>query len=155
MSVVVGWSLVVLAVLVVAGLVGYAWRLWREVQRREAAQREEIARAHRNCLESLEAIATAMQGDQVDLVEGALRCKVMLDIIDPALLEREDFKVFAEVYQRTEHLHTHSARQDLSAKQRFAEDRERIALQEERYTELHEAARQVLVFKREWPTGLQ
>lgn len=155
MSVVVGWSLVVLAVLVVAGLGGYAWRLWREVQRREAARREELERAHRNCLESLEAIATAMLGDQVDLVEGALRCKVLLDIIDPALLEREDFKVFAEVYRRTEHLHTHSSRQDLSAKQRFAEDRERIALQEERYTALHEAAQKVLVLKSEWPAGLQ
>ncbi|MCI0511218.1 uncharacterized protein DUF2489 [Chromohalobacter marismortui] len=153
MSVEMGWSLVALAVLVVAGLIGYAWRLWREVQRREAAREEELARAHRNCLESLEAIATAMLGDQVDLVEGALRCKVMLDIIDPALLDREGFKVFDEIHRRTAHLHTHSSRQDLSAKQRFAEDRERIALQEERYTALHEAARQVLTFKREWPHG--
>lgn len=153
MSAVMGWSLAGLAVLIIAAMSGYAWRLWREVKRRDEARREEVERANRNCLESLEAIAMAMLGDQVDLVEGALRCKVMLDIIDPSLLERDAFRVFADIHRLTEHLHTHSARQALSAKQRFAEDRERIALQEARQGELHEAARQVLIFKREWPHG--
>lgn len=142
------------ALVIIAGLGGYAWSLWREVRRREAFRRDEIRRANDNCLESLDAIAKAMLQEQVDLTEGALRCKVLLEIIDPALLERDQFKVFGIVQARTAHLHTHSARNSLSPRQRLKEDRERITIEDEHRQEVLDAAKAVLSFKKGWPESL-
>ncbi|GAB2799952.1 DUF2489 domain-containing protein [Halomonas shantousis] len=154
MTLTLAWGLLAVAVLIVVGLALYAFRLWKRVHHREALQRDEIRRANENCLESLDVIARAMLADQVDLIEGALRCKVLLEIIEPQLVERSRFHVFAEVHRRAGHLHTHSARQALSPRQRLEEDRERIALEEELRAPLQQAAHAVVDFKKRWPAGL-
>ncbi|WP_227369605.1 DUF2489 domain-containing protein [Halomonas sp. M20] len=153
MSEVMAWGLLGIAVIVIAALSGYALKLLREVGRRQAFRKNEIRRANDNCLESLEMIAQAMLADQVDLIEGSLRCKVLLEIIDPTLLERASFAPFAKVYQRTAHLHTHSARRALTPRERFKEDRERIAVEQALHDDIHEAASAVLDFKREWESS--
>ncbi len=148
------WLLLGGAVIVVAGLVGYAGALWREVRRRDLFRREEVRRANENCLESLDAIARAMLAGQVNLTEGSLRCKVLLEIIDTRLLERSSFQVFADVHQRTSHLHTHTSRRELSARARLQEDRERQAVENELHDAVLAAARAVIDFKKRWPAGL-
>lgn len=148
------WSLASFATLVVAGLSFYAWSLWREVRRREAFREDEIRRAHEQCLFSLEAISGAMLAEQMDLVEGALRCKVLLEIIDPGLMEREAFRPFAAVHGQTAHLHTHSARKALTPRQRMQEDHERLNVAEEHKVSLLEAAQAVADFKAHWPRSL-
>ena len=150
----VAWLLLGAGVIVIIALGGYAIRLWREVTRRETLKSDEIRRAHDNCLESLELIATAMIHDQVDPIEGSLRCKVMLDIIAPELLERPSFRIFAEVHQRTSHLHTHSARRELTPRERMREDRERLAVEDELRSSILQAAHAVLDFKQRWPSSL-
>nr|WP_298372441.1 DUF2489 domain-containing protein [uncultured Halomonas sp.] len=150
MSEVLAWGLLGVAVIVVVALAGYALKLLREVKRRQAFREDEIRRANNNCLESLEMIAQAMLADQVDLIEGSLRCKVLLEIIDPALLERRAFSPFGEVYQRTAHLHTHSARRALTPRERFKEDRERITVEQSLQDDIRTAASAVLDFKRQW-----
>ncbi|GHC27308.1 Protein of unknown function [Aidingimonas halophila] len=144
------WGLLAVAILVVVGLSLYALRLWREVKRREAFKRDEINRANQQCLESLDAIAKAMLDDQVDLTEGALRCKVLLEIIDPDLTDQDRFRVFAETYARTSHLHTHSSRLALSPRDRMKEDRERLAIESELDATIREAAREILAFRANW-----
>lgn len=143
-----------IALVILAGLGAYAWSLWQEVRRREAFKRDEIRRANENCLESLDAIAKAMLQGQVDLTEGSLRCKVLLEIIDPALMERPRFQVFGVMHTRTAHLHTHSARKALSPRERMKEDRERLAIEEEHRSDLLDAAKAVLEFKSGWPGNL-
>lgn len=155
MNVATIWLLIGLGILIIAGLAIYAWRLWREVKRREAFKREEGERANEQCLSSLGVIARAMLDDQVDLTEGSLRCKVLLEIIDPALLERDAFRAFGEVHARTTHLHTHSARQALSPAERRDEDRQRLAVESELEDALRDAARAVLDFRSRWSPGLQ
>ncbi|WP_458527075.1 DUF2489 domain-containing protein [Onishia taeanensis] len=155
MSETMAWVLAGLAVVILAGLGAYAFTLWKEVRRREAFKRDEAERANQQCLYSLDAIARSMISRQVDLVEGSMRCKVLLEIIDPSLLQRTDFKVFADVHDRTSHLHTHSARKELSLKERLAEDRQRMAVEAEFETPLVEAARDVLTFKARWPESLK
>lgn len=155
MSEVTAWLLLGAAAIVVVGLGSYALTLWREVKRREAFRRDEIRRANDNCLESLGMIASAMLVEQVDLVEGSLRCKVLLEIIDPGLLDRPEFRVFGEVHQRTGHLHTHSARQALTPRERLQEDRQRLAVEDELQGNVREAAGAVLDFKQRWPASLQ
>ena len=150
MSEMMAWGLAGLAVVLLAGLGAYAFTLWKEVRRREAFKRDEAERANQQCLFSLDAIARSMMSRQVDLVEGSMRCKVLLEIIDPALLERTDFRVFADVHERTSHLHTHSARKDLTLKARLDEDRQRMEVESEYEQPLIEAARGILVFKEQW-----
>ncbi|MGM0913630.1 MAG: DUF2489 domain-containing protein [Pseudomonadota bacterium] len=143
-----------LALVIIAGLGAYAFTLWREVRRRRASQQEELKRAHDNCLENLEMVASALLQEQVDITEGAWRCKVLLEILDSRLLERESFRPFGEVHELTRHLHTHEARQALSPKERFKEDKERFAVEEEHRHAVLEAARAALAFRRDWPASL-
>ncbi|APX93146.1 hypothetical protein BWR19_09495 [Halomonas sp. 1513] len=154
MSVTLFWSLAGLAAIIVAGLVVYAVTLWREVRRREAFRLEETRRAHQNCLDSLGAIAAAMRAEQVDLVEGALRCKVLLEIIDPALVERDAFRVFVTVHGETQHLRTHSSRKELTPRERMDEDRQRLAVEDAHRPALLDAARAVEQFKQGWSQSL-
>lgn len=143
-----------LGLTLIAGLAAYAVTLWQEVHRREAFRREETQRAHENCLENLELVASALLQEQVEVTEAAWRCKVLLEILDPKLLEREAFRAFGEVHARTRHLHTHEARKALTPKQRFQEDRERLAVEAEWREPVRAAAREVLAFRARWPAGL-
>lgn len=143
-----------LALVIIAGLGAYAFTLWREVRRRQASQQDELRRAHEKCLENLDLVASALLQEQVDITEGAWRCKVLLEILDSRLMERDSFRPFGEVHERTRHLHTHQARHDLSSKERFKEDKERFAVEEEYRESILEAARAALQFKRDWPASL-
>lgn len=138
----------------IAGLAIYAFMLWKEVRRREAFRREEEQRARDNCLENLELVASALLQEQVEVTEASWRCKVLLEILEPSLLEREAFRPFGEVYARTRHLHTHEARRALTPKERFKEDKERLAVEDEMREAVMEAARAALAFRRDWPASL-
>ena len=78
-----------LGLVIIAGLAAYAVTLRREVRRREAFRQEEEQRARDNCLENLELVASALLQEQVDVTEGAWRCKVLLEILEQEeLLEK-------------------------------------------------------------------
>ncbi|MDN3520955.1 DUF2489 domain-containing protein [Halomonas ramblicola] len=154
MSTTTALILVGLGLAIIAGLGAYAATLWREVRRRRAFREEEQRRAHDNCLENLELVASALLQEQVDVTEGAWRCKTLLEILDPRLMERDSFRAFGTVHARTHHLHTHSARLALSPKERFREDKERLAVEDELRPAVLEAARAVLAFRRDWPASL-
>jgi len=143
-----------LALAVIGGLSVYAYTLWKEVQKRKAFREEENRRAHQNCLENLEMVASALVQQQVDITEGSWRCKVLLEILDEKLTERPDFQAFDEVHRRTRHLHTHSARQALTPRDRFREDRERLAVEDELREPVLKAAAAVVEFRRGWPDSL-
>lgn len=139
--------LLVVAIAVVIGLCFYAWSLRKEVSRREAYRRDEDARAQQNSLENLDYVASALVQEQVDITEGAWRCKVLLEIIDPSLTERTEFQAFAEHHSRTQHLKTHSARQQLTARERMQEDKERLMAEDDMREAVLEAARAVLKWR--------
>ncbi|PXX95559.1 DUF2489 domain-containing protein [Halomonas sp. LBP4] len=139
---------------IIAGLAAYAFTLRRELRRRRVFREEEERRARDNCLENLEMVASALLQEQVDVTEGAWRCKVLLEILDPRLLERPAFQAFGEVHARTRHLHTHSAREALTPRERFREDNERLAVEAEMREAILEAARAALAFRRDWPGSL-
>ncbi|WP_110656158.1 DUF2489 domain-containing protein [Salinicola halimionae] len=140
----------ILAVLIIAGLSIYAWRLWGEVKRRRAFRVAEIDRANQNCIDSLDALSQAMVERQVDMVEGALRCKVLLDIIDNRLVDREVWRVLGEVQVEAEHLHTHQSRRELSPRERHREDLQREEMAKRHDHRLHLAAVELRIFCRDW-----
>lgn len=139
--------LLAVAIAVILGLCFYAWSLRKEVGRREAYRRDEDARAKKNSLENLDYVASALVQEQVDITEGAWRCKVLLEIIDPSLTEKTEFQVFVEHYDRTRHLKTHSARQQLTARERMQEDKERLMVENDTREAVLEAARSVLKWR--------
>lgn len=150
MSFLVAAGFTILAVLIIVGLSIYAWRLWGEVKRRRAFRAAEIDRANQNCIDSLDALSQAMAERQVDMVEGALRCKVLLDIIDNRLVDREAWRVLGEVQAEAEHLHTHQARRELSPRERHREDRQREEMAQRHEHRLHLAAIELRQFCRDW-----
>ncbi|MBY5969597.1 DUF2489 domain-containing protein [Halomonas denitrificans] len=139
---------------VIAGMGGYAWSLRNEVRRREAFRQDEERRARENGLENLGLVASALVQRQVDVTEGCWRLKVLFELIDPALLERREFRVVAEVYEQTRHLHTHQARQALTPKERFAEDKQRLAVEEANREDVLAAAQAALDFQARYPDSL-
>ncbi|MGJ7456833.1 DUF2489 domain-containing protein [Halomonas sp. RA08-2] len=146
--------LIGIGLVIIAGLAAYAYTLRQEVRRRQDFREEEERRARDNCLENLEMVASSLLQEQVDVTEGAWRCKVLLEILDPRLMERDTFRPFGEVHARTLHLHTHEARRALTPKERFKEDRERLAVEEELREAVLGAADAVLELKRNWPGSL-
>lgn len=150
MSLSLAAGLSVLAILIIVSLAAYAWRLWREVERRKAFRADEIARANQNCIDSLSALSQAMVERQVDMVEGALRCKVLLDIIDNRLVERETWRVLGEVQSEAESLHTHQARRELSPRERHREDLAREEIAQRHDHRLHLAAIEIQAFCQDW-----
>lgn len=146
--------LLAIGVAVIIGLGVYALVLRREVKRREAYRREEDRRAHQNSLENLDYVISALVQDQVDITEASWRCKVLLEIIDPSLTERPEFQAFAQVYQRTQHLKTHSARKQLSPKERMQEDKERLQVEDEMRPAVLAAAQAVLNWRAKGPSSL-
>lgn len=154
MTTTVALILLALGAAIIAALAAYAFTLQKEVRRRAVYREDELRRAHENCLSNLEIVASALLQEQVDITEGSWRCKTLLDILDPRLLERPDFQPFAEVYRLTQHLHTHSARQQLSPRERMREDRERLEIEAEWRESVLSAAQEALRFRRAWPDSL-
>ena len=146
--------LLAVAIAVVIGLCFYAWSLRKEVSRREAYRQDEDARAQQNSLENLDYVASALVQEQVDITEGAWRCKLLLEIIDPSLTERSEFQAFAEHYSRTRHLNTHSARQQLTARERMQEDKERLIAEDDMRDAVLEAAKAVIKWRAQGKNAL-
>lgn len=154
MSATVAMVLLAGAIAVVIGLCIYAWMLRKEVSRREAYRREEDSRAQQNSLENLDYVASALVQQQVDITEGAWRCKVLLEIVDPSLTEKPQFQAFAELYNRTRHLKTHSARQHLTPRERMQEDKERLIVEDDMRKQVLDAAQAVLEWRAKGPSAL-
>jgi vacuolar-type H+-ATPase subunit I/STV1 len=154
MSLTYALLLLLVAVVVIVALGGYAYRLRKEVKRRDAFRVAEDQQAQLKSLENLDWVTAALVQEQVDITEGAWRCKVLLEIIDPSLTERSDFQAFAEHYERTKHLKTHSARQQLTPRERMEEDRERLAAEEQMRDAVLAAAEAVMTWRKKGGKGL-
>ncbi|UYO74534.1 DUF2489 domain-containing protein [Halomonas qinghailakensis] len=154
MSTTLALILLAAAVAMIVALGIYAFKLRQEVKRREAFRIDEDRRAHQNSLENLDYVVSALVQEQVDITEGSWRCKVLLEIVDPSLAERPEFQAFAEVYNRTRHLKTHSARNQLTPRERMQEDKERLAVEDEMRSAVLAAAQQVINWRSKGGAGL-
>ncbi|XKH58827.1 DUF2489 domain-containing protein [Halomonas sediminis] len=143
-----------LGLVIVIGLAAYAFTLRREVMRRDRYRQEEERRAQENSLENLDWVISALLQEQVEITEGAWRCKVLLEIIDPNLAEQERFRAFAEMYNRTHHLKTHSARKQLTPRERMQEDKQRLEIENEMRPRVLAAAAAVKKWRQEGPNAL-
>lgn len=131
--------LLILAVLVLLSMVGYAvylfWKLHKQKQFFQQAQNARLL----NICESVEIIAKAMLSEQCDLSEGVLRLKPLLDILGHKLSQ---YPAMWELYQIVENMPILEARKNLKRNERMKLDLERetkeIELKEKIKAELAE-----------------
>ncbi|WP_170140500.1 DUF2489 domain-containing protein [Kushneria indalinina] len=144
MSQIWAMSLLGMALVIVGVLLAVIWRMSRELRRRRQRQEEEQAQAEYQCLSNLNVIGRAMQEGQMDLAEGCLRARVIIDILDAGWWEDEELAVIALVSDNTAHLHTHQARSTLTARERMQEDQHRLQVVDKHEADILQAARKLI-----------
>jgi len=133
-----------LALLVILPLAFYALHLWRLVwaQRRrlEEARRERHARLGGD----LRILAGSLLDEQLPLIEGAIRIKVLMDNYDVQLSQDARMEVFHRLYQATEHVPTHAAWKALPAAEKRHHEAHFSALELQHKAAARQAARWLL-----------
>lgn len=132
------WALGVLGVAIIAVLSVIAWRMWRQVWQNEArikAYQEEVTANEQKRLdhihESLNVIAAAVLDDQVRVAEAGIRMAVLLSNLPLSCDSKHRFAPVFEIYNRTQHIPTHSKWNALDKKQKRSFERELRALERE------------------------
>ncbi|MFC0338559.1 Protein of unknown function [Kushneria avicenniae] len=140
------WAIMLLcvAIAIVGILLAIVWRMYGELQRRRLRQEQEQAQAEYQCLSNLNVIGRAMQEGQMDLVEGCLRARVIIDILDSGWWQDKELGIIADVSDSVAHLHTHQARSALTARERMQEDRYRLQVINEHEDNILVAARNLI-----------
>ncbi len=131
------WWLMAAGLAVIAVLAGYAiWLLLRLRRQRRMQAATETRYAQKKAehedylIDSIRIIARSMVQDDLDISEGAIRLKFLLDGLGLPDDERSRFDSFDQLYHQIKHLDTHEARQNLTPKERFRQDKIRIQQEE-------------------------
>ncbi len=132
-------------------LAGYALHIHLEAKRQlglaQEKREQEKQQAATNLLENLSVLARAVMDEQVNLTEGSLRIRVLLDLYDDGrYVLQEDLQIFDQVHQRAKHLATHKAREELAPKERQQQDEERLALEQELEAKIKAGAQALATF---------
>lgn len=151
MSTELATGLLLVGTLLIVGLAFYAYRLRQQVAQKEKAVQDALQtsqlQARTKTLESIHIIAQCALDDQVEIMEASIRLRVLVDILDAALLQQPEFKVLLEITQRGQHFATHQARKALSKPERMKQDYERIKLEGEYRDAVLAAAHHLLQLK--------
>ncbi len=111
-------GLLLAGLLIILPLALYALFLWRRVWARQRAIRE-AERARRERLGSdLRILAGSLLDEQLPLIEGAIRIKVLIDNYDTALSNNPRCQVFHQLFEATAHVPTHTAWKALERSER-------------------------------------
>ena len=135
------WKTVLLlvAVCIIVGMIGYAIYLLLALQK----QKKALQQARRNRInrikESIEIIAKAMLNDDCNLSEGVLRLKMLLE---PVGMSLKHYSAMWRLYETVEDMPTHEARRELKKNERMRLDLQResaeAALEKNIKLELHQ-----------------
>jgi len=135
------WKTVLLlvAVCIIVGMIGYATYLLLALQK----QKKALQQARRNRInrikESIEIIAKAMLNDDCNLSEGVLRLKMLLE---PVGMNIKNHVTMLQLYEVVETMPTHEARKALKKNERMRLDLQResaeAALEKNIKLELHQ-----------------
>ena len=101
--------LLVIGALLIAALAGYAAYLWRRVWHNEREQAALQAHRRDELAADLRILANCLLDEQVPLIEGAIRIKVLLDNYDAELGQDPRCQVFQELFEATAEVPTHAA----------------------------------------------
>ena len=122
-------SLFAAATLLIAALAGYALYLWRRVWRNERQQAELKEKQQTALAEDLRILASCLLDEQLPLIEGAIRIKVLLDNYDAELGQHPRCQVFQQLFEATEQVPTHAAWKALDKSERRRHEAQFSALE--------------------------
>ncbi|WP_373778413.1 DUF2489 domain-containing protein [Glaesserella sp.] len=142
--------LIILAVLIMLSLAGYAITLLVKLNRQKKQLQQAKNERYQNIIDSIDVIARAMLADQCDFSEGVLRLKPLLDILGKKL---SVFPAMWALYQVVESMPILAERKNLKRNERMKLDLEREAkeaeLEQQIKTELRQLLKDVEQFKQE------
>ena len=105
------YILIAVNLIIVAGLVVYIVRLLQQQKQKrlEAGVKlqkmaAEVSQHRLHLIESLQVISRAILNEEIPLTEASIRCKVLLDNLDPLLAQSETYIVFNEIFEQTKHI---------------------------------------------------
>lgn len=154
MSTAVLYSLIAVAIIIIAALAVIAWRLQSKVWAQEKAQRERQAETDRKTAERTEYIVDSLRiisanviEEDLNLSEATIRCKVLIDFLELSEQERAPFAVLDTVFDQVQHFDTHDARKSLTRAERKQQDQAREAIEAEFEAELMACFRQLRKFE--------
>ncbi|WP_250656461.1 DUF2489 domain-containing protein [Alkalimarinus coralli] len=146
------WGGIVIGALIATALVLFIIKKWKFIKQVEAAkkaQEEEQLEKQKKAVESIKIIALCMIEEQVELSEGCIRIKVLLDHVAPELHDQAPFNVFSMMYNATEHMPTHEARKQADKALIRKLDAERFELEKSFKQEIIDASKAI----RDYPFG--
>ena len=110
--------------------------LWRRQRTRfkDNQQRIEnlqvmLQEQYQHRVDSIRVIANAMDEGQCEFTEGCIRLKMLIDQLDPTLLEREELAIISHIYAETEHMPIKEDWKQLDKKIKTKLTNERFALE--------------------------
>lgn len=153
--------LLILGVLIIVALAGYAIYLQKQLHQRKLAREEQahqlatdLEERREHYKKSIHILAAALEADQMTLTEGAIRISMLASQLDLEETERERYQVFFQLTQATSHIPILEDWKALSTRDKLRFDREREEI-EEKYREfVVEAARQLLNKKESASSGV-
>lgn len=129
-----------IGMLLIIGLSVYAIILWRQVFINNKKIQQLQQQQKQQLLEAINIIARTMVEQDLNSTEGCIRLRVLLEKLDPELLESDEYKVIDDMYQRSKEFATHKARRSLPITERLIQDQQREAMEEELKQEIKNAA---------------
>jgi Protein of unknown function (DUF2489) len=102
-------SLLLAGLLLIAALAAYAWHLWRRVWAQQRAQDKAREERQERLGGDLGILASSLLDEQLPLIEGAIRIKVLLDNYDNDLSNDNRCQVFHLIFEATADVPTHAA----------------------------------------------
>lgn len=142
--------LIILAILIVLSMAGYAISLWLKLKKQKKQLKEARLNRYRSIIESIDVIGRAMLAEQCGFSEGVLRLKPLLDVLGKKLSQ---YPAMWSLYQVVESMPTLEARKELKRNERMRLDLERESkeaeLSEQIKQELHQLLSEIEQFKQE------
>ncbi|WP_313089366.1 DUF2489 domain-containing protein [Pseudomonas sp.] len=137
-------ALLIAGLLLILALAGYALHLWRRVWQRDRQIAAMQAQQHAALADDLRVLAGSLLDEQVPLIEGAIRIKVLLDNYDSALGQDPRCRVFQVLFEATEQVPTHDAWKALDRTERRRHEARFSALELQHKAEARRSARWLL-----------
>lgn len=133
-----------IAALIVLPLAAYALVLWRRLWTLQQAQKSAAQQQQQRLGNDLRILASSLLDEQLPLIEGAIRIKVLLDHYALELSQNPHCQVFQLIFEATSQVPTHAAWQALDKRERRQHEAHFQALELQHKAAARTAARWLL-----------
>ncbi|MEE2869828.1 MAG: DUF2489 domain-containing protein [Pseudomonadota bacterium] len=129
------------------GLVGWRWWLARRHKTEQRVQQSGV-------LDSLEVLCKALEQQQVEVSEAAIRVSALLDTLPASISPKVDLSDIHQFAQTCQQFDRGEARHNLTPKARHEQDKYRWQLDEENRERIRAAAQRLVTVLPDWRSGL-